>query len=251
MGYGHGTSSRTVRIQKVRKKMPAFTNFTNAPTNLTPKRFMGILDAYGSIAKSCRFIVVIKPTGRLSRTLTPLVEDLAYLCEVAEMPARGFETISNLRYYGPKFALPLNTSYANEGGLTLSFLCRSGTPERLFFDNWMSMINPTDTYDFHYRDDYAAEIDVYQYAEFEETKKSKKSVPQYCITFMDAWPSMVDKQPLTMNDEQIQNLYVQFSYSKWLRKGVDPVRSQLNSAGYNFNLVEGASNTRENRNTWK
>jgi hypothetical protein len=78
------------------------------------------------------------------------MRELPYLCEVAEIPRRGFMNM-DVRYYGPNEKLPFLTQYED---MNLTFLCRNKSYERQFFDDWMSIINPTNTFDFNYRESY-------------------------------------------------------------------------------------------------
>jgi hypothetical protein len=143
---------------------------------------------------------------------------LVYLCEVAEFPGRGFINIDNLRYYGPSFKMPVQSSYED---ITLTFLCRSQGLERQFFDDWMDMINPVTNFNFAYRDDYACQIDIFQFSEY-ATQAEDESDAVYLFSLQDAWPVLVNPQPVTWADDQFLRLGVTFTYYKWTRPGLDP-----------------------------
>jgi hypothetical protein len=163
--------------------------------------------------------------------------DLTYLCEVAEMPGRGFAFI-DAHYYGPSFKVPIRTEFDD---INLTFLCRTASLERQFFDDWQTIINPPNTYDLNYRDDYRSEIDIFQFGEFGQDGSPEA---QYCITLLDAWPMMVSPQPANWGDDTFQRVIVTFTYSKWVRRGIDPVARGGEPPNFSFNLVTGRQNTR-------
>ena len=201
----------------------------NAPSALDMESFKAVSEDYGSLAKSCRFAVRILPTG-LNNPLKKyydMFRDLIYLCEVAEFPGRGFESIS-YRYYGPEQKQPFQTRYED---INLTFLCRSQSPERELFDDWMDLIHPVNTYDFNYKDDYACQIDIFQFSEY-DTLQYGTSDPEYMFSLKDAWPTLVNPQPVTWADDQFLRLGVTFTYSRWARPGLDPAPTNSANGSY-------------------
>jgi hypothetical protein len=217
---------------------------TDAPQNLTMIDFMGYSSLFGSLAKSNRFIVRISPTGSLLSGVNSLTRDLIYLCSITDMPGRAFN-LQAARYYGPTFAVPFQTVYQS---VDFTFLCRNRSYEREFFDNWMTLINPINTYDFNYRDEYAAEIDIFQFGEaaaqgsndLKSEGGGAATAPEahYKITLQDAYPYDMHPQPMTWADTDFQTIVISFTYMKWVRKGLDPVAGS-GKGGYSYNLVEG------------
>jgi hypothetical protein len=137
-------------------------DFTNKLTNLGMPGALSNMGNNGGLAKSARFAVFITiPTG-LMGTWKNMGRELVYLCEAAELPGRGFMSL-DVRYYGPNQKLPFQTQYEDT---TMTFLCRSESYERQFFDEWMESINPTNTFDFNYRSDYETTIEIMQFAEY-------------------------------------------------------------------------------------
>jgi len=201
----------------------------NAPRALDMESFKAVSEDYGSLAKSCRFAVRILPTGINNplRQYYDMFRDLVYLCEVAEFPGRGFESIS-YRYYGPEQKQPFQTRYED---INLTFLCRSESPERELFDDWMDLVHPITTYDFNYKDDYACQIDIFQFSEY-DTIGYGSSDPEYMFSLKDAWPTLVNPQPVTWADDQFLRLGVTFTYSRWTRGGLDPTPSNSANGSY-------------------
>lgn len=208
----------------------ATISYPNAPANLRLSDFRAITDSYGGPLRSARYAVVIKPQGNLISGYASFTNQLTYLCETADIPGRGFVSIDGIRYYGPTFKLPAYTEYDD---INFTFLCRTESLERQFFDDWMTIINPVNTFDFNYRDDYRSEIDIFQFGEHGIEEAEAK----YSISLIDAWPYMVNAQPVSWSDDQFQRLVVSFTYMKWVRKGIDP--ENRNGEDRSFTLVRG------------
>jgi hypothetical protein len=206
-------------------------NIDNQPENLRMTDFYAYSSAFGSLVKSARFAVRIVPSGTesfLTRLgYKGLMQQFTYLCESAEFPGRGFMSY-DLRYYGPNFKVPYQSEYQETA---MAFLCRAESFERQFFDDWMEVINPTNTYDFSYKDNYKAEIHMFQFSE--ETETGTEPIAKYAWTLHDAFPILVNPQPVTWADDNFQRLAVSFTYSRWSRKNRDPKSGT-------YSLVEGA-----------
>lgn len=196
--------------------------------------FYAYSSAFGSLAKSARFAVRIVPSGvdsLLSRLgYGSLMQQFTYLCEAAEFPGRGFLNY-DMRYYGPNFKVPYKSEYQETA---MTFLCRSESFERQFFDDWMELINPTNTYDFNYKDSYKCEIHMFQFGESAATTERTEPVATYAWTLHDAFPILVNPQPVTWADDNFQRLAISFTYTKWTRKNRDPESRQ-------YRLVNGAT----------
>jgi hypothetical protein len=199
---------------------------TNALTDLSMQAGRSKMGAEGGLAKAARFAVVINlPQWATTNPLLPSQAqgstqwggfngDLVYLCEAAEMPGRGFMSL-DVRYYGPNQKLPFQSQYED---VTLTFLCRSESRERQFFDDWMEVINPTNSFDFSFRSEYETTVEIRQLAEYGTGSAPKET---YRITLFNAYPTNINPQPMTWADDQYQRLAVTFTYVKWARIGLD------------------------------
>ena len=176
-----------------------------------------------SLTRGSRFAVSITPPAAIKSAM--LVPDLHMLCDTAELPGRSFMA-AEVRYYGPSQVLPTNTQYQP---ITLSFLCRSDSRERRFFDDWLDLINPTDTFNYAYPNEYWSQIDVFQYTEYADPSPvgPLASIPLVSMTLtphisyqwsmIKAWPIAVNAQPVNWAEQDVLRLNVTFAYKNWER----------------------------------
>jgi hypothetical protein len=188
-----------------------FKSVAPAPNALDMNTILSKMNEGKGPARSARFVVQINawPLLPLATTLDFVRKDLVYLCEVAEFPGRTFMN-SDIRYYGPSVKFPFQTVYED---VNFTFLCRINSQERQFFDSWLEMINPIDTFDFNYKNEYSTSIDIFQ---LDEEQKAT-----YAITLREAYPIQISPQPVTWADDNFQRLAVTFTYSSWGRNGID------------------------------
>jgi len=212
----------------------ATNQISNSITNLGMDSFLSISDSHNGLAKSCRYATRITPVGNLLAGFGDIMRDLTYLCEATEFPGRGFQTV-DVRYYGPSFKMPFNTQYED---LNMTFLCRAQSFEREFFDDWMWAINRNDTFDFNYKSEYSARIDMFQFSDVPDFEGSENPKAEYYFSIEDAYPILVNAQPVTWADDQFLRLGVTFTYNWWKRPNREPaVRNDEGSAS--FRLVPG------------
>lgn len=178
--------------------------------DLSMGRFRSVLDIGGSLAKACRYIVAVRPPT----SLKTFPRELHYLCEAAELPGRGFSVVQT-RYYGPSQMFPVNSEYQP---ISLTFMCRSDSQERRFFDDWLDTINPVDNFNFEYPENYYSEIEVYQYTEYGAAGTAMPTPNiSYQWRLMKAWPTLVSPQPVNWAESDYLRLQVSFAYKYWDR----------------------------------
>lgn len=189
-----------------------------APSETDIQYFLSNSDKYGTFLKSSRFIVRIMPIGgAVAGLINGYNRDLMYLCEAAEMPGRSF-MLAEQRYYGPSHKIPFQSSYDD---INLTFICRSESRERRLFDDWMAIINPPSNFDFEFRDNYRANIEVFQYSDLMISVDNPNPEPIYSFTLRDAYPTSIAAQSVTWADPEFLRMTVTFTYHFWIRKGMD------------------------------
>jgi hypothetical protein len=209
----------------------------NPPTHLSMYDFQSKIREVGSgkiggLAKQCRFAARILPQGAgnllTGMNIVPgILQDMVYLCEATQFPGRGFMTNEN-RYYGPSFQIPHQTSYEP---IDMTFICRNRSLERQFFDDWMEKINPTNNFDFAYKNQYWAQITVFQLSDVAKpfsvptqtnpNPEPPAPVPLYAWTIVEAFPTQIQAQAVDWAQQDILRLTVTFAYRYWYRDGKD------------------------------
>lgn len=191
---------------------------TNSPSALTVQNFRSELDRYGQVAKGARFAVRIIPQGSdnllMGLSYSNQIPYLLYVCDAAEFPGRGFN-VTTTRYYGPEINVPNTVMYGPTFGL--SFICRNGSLERQFFDDWMDVINPVSTYNYNYPKQYYCAIEVYQFSEIANQNLGHQ--PVYSWRYLNCWPNAVSPQQVTWADDNILRLGVTMTFKYWNRPG--------------------------------
>jgi hypothetical protein len=209
----------------------ASIEISNPPSHLGMDNFLSFSDIHDGLAKSCRFAVRITGVGKYLTEYNGIMRDLTYLCEATEFPGRGLQTV-DVRYYGPSFKMPFQTQYED---LNMTFLCTTESLEREFFDDWMTIINPINSFDFNYRTDYKAKIEIFQLSDISDDGENPRA--EYLYIIEDAYPVLVNPQPITWADDQFLRLGVTFTYRGWRRPG-DP-ESRGGNANASFQLSPG------------
>jgi hypothetical protein len=188
----------------------------NPPTQLDMNKFWATMDGNDGIVSAARFIVRLTPVNGigtnnwlLQNGFSAIMNDLTYLCDSAELPGRAFDTFS-YRYYGPTHQVPFVTHYED---IDLTFICRQNMRERAFFDDWMELINPTNSYDFNYKDDYSCNITIFQLGEGNSSDENA-TYPEanYAYTVKKAYPIIVNSAPMTWADQNILRVAVKFTH---------------------------------------
>ena len=236
---------------------------SNPPQRLTMNNIRSVMGdpRHKGLAKTARFLVRISPEGNpenhlLRGAMGPngILEDLQYLCESSEFPSKGFMN-ADVRFYGPNEKFPFQTQFDD---ITMTFLCRSEFYEREFFDDWMYLINPSQSFNFNYRQEYSCKIELFQLAEYSLNEvglspgegggtnaPTPTEAPKatYKFTLHEAWPINISPMPLVWSDDNFQRMAVTFTFFKWTREGEPQPRSGEQERGPNF-LVQPEAPTR-------
>lgn len=154
------------------------------------------------LAKSNKFMIEIVPPDALKQR-TDTFKELSYMCEQVEFPGRTVNT-TDARIYGPTFKMPNISQYQE---INITVLCDKYLREKRIFDEWMSLINPTDTFDFRYRKDYSTSVKVYQY--------SDDGDQTYAVELYMAYPIAVAPLQANHNDDQFHKVQVTLCYWFW------------------------------------
>jgi hypothetical protein len=163
------------------------------------------------LARTNRFRVIF--TTPLAGGESEDYRQISLNCESAEIPGRDLTTTES-RIYGPTFKTPYMTSYND---ISFTFLCDAALVEKRVFDEWMSMINPKDTFDFEYRDSYTTTVVIEQL--------SDNQVTTYSCKLIEAYPVQVNAMPVNWADDNYQRVTVTMTYRYWTEG--DATREEL------------------------
>ena len=182
------------------------------------------------VARPNRFDVMIPIPVQLM-AYYGTAKNLIFRCETAELPSVTYETFDQ-KIYGPTEKYPHQKNY-NES--TFTFMVSDDMSEKVFFDAWMELINPSSTYDFPYKMDYVTEITVNQY--------DVKGNISYSISLDDAFPISVNQLDLDWSHvDGYHKLSVVFVYKTWSNKSVTDLGLGLLTQGLSSltTLAQGA-----------
>lgn len=139
--------------------------------------------------------------------LLPVVDtarSLSLRCESTEMPGRTFQTTERKIGSTPTQYFPYQSSYNQ---LTATFIVGGDMKEKLFFDLWMELINPTTDFNFKYKKDYVSDIAINQY--------DLRNELTYRAVLLDAFPVSVNQLDLDWSSDGYHKLTVVFAYNNW------------------------------------
>ena len=168
------------------------------------------------IAKPSRFDVYIFPprpiiAAAAGNGINELASMLSLRCEISQLPGRTFGTIDQKFGTNP---IEKHISSSTYSDIAMTFIVSDHMLERNFFDAWMELAHPTNTFDFPYKDEYVSVMFVNQYDVYNQQS--------YSIQLNDVFPISIDAMDLNWNTDEFHKLTVTFAYTYW--KLVDKVQ---------------------------
>ena len=172
-------------------------------------------------AKPSRFDVTIPIPLSLGFYITN-ARNLTMRCENAQLPGRTFETLDKKMGSAPTEKFPYHTNYQEA---TFTFIVSGDMNEKIFFDAWMELINPTTDFNFQYKSNYAVDISVNQYNE--------TNTLTYAAALQEAFPVAVNQLDLDWTADGYHKLAVTFIYKQWNNITVSSLIQNLKSGALN------------------
>jgi hypothetical protein len=167
------------------------------------------------VARPSRFDVTIPIPLQLA-TFIGTARNLTYRCENAQLPGRTFETTTKKLGSAPVEYFPYHTNYQQA---TLEFIVSDDMSEKLFFDAWMELINPTTDFNFQYKASYAVDITINQY--------NVSNQLTYAGVLQEAFPIDVNQLDLDWSTDSYHKLSVVFAYRQWQNNTVSSFINNL------------------------
>jgi len=137
-------------------------------------------------------------------------------CEMAQLPSRTFATTEQKYGSNPIEKYPYQPQYND---LELTFIVSDDMSEKIFFDSWLELINPSYTFNFKYKGDYAVNMQVNQY--------DVTNNLSYSINLIDAYPVSVNQLDLDWSSTEHHKLTVVFAYTYWQNNSIQAIGSSL------------------------
>lgn len=155
-------------------------------------------------ARPARFDVFIPVPIKLAQQFGFVARNLLFRCEQSELPGRSFGTLDR-KTYGPPEKQPYLTNYSE---VTCSFIVSDDMSEKLFFDSWLELIQPKETFNFAYKTEYAVGMQINQY--------SVDNQLSYSVLLREAFPISINQLDLDWSNENSHHkLMVVFAYYTW------------------------------------
>jgi hypothetical protein len=183
------------------------------------------------LARPSRFDVQINAPLALVPYLGD-VRRLIYRCESAQLPGRTFATAEQKIGSNPVEKFPYLTTYND---MDLTFIVDDDMKQKVFFDQWLELINPSLNFNYQYKQNYATIITVNQY---DVTNKLSYSVDLY-----DAYPISINQLDLDWSSDGYHKLAVTFAYTRWQNNSVQNLVQNILQQGLStvVNDVFGSS----------
>ncbi len=148
-----------------------------------------------------------------------IAKQITFRCEAAQLPSITLGTIDR-KIYGPIEKQPYMTSF-NDAMFVMNV--SDDMAEKYFFDAWIQLINPNDSYNIRYKADYAVPVTINQY--------DNQGNLSYSVTLNDAFPISVNQLDLDWSNETMfHKMYVDFAYHNWTQNGIQAIVDQAINA---------------------
>lgn len=171
------------------------------------------------LARPARFDVTIPIPLSLAFYISS-ARNLTYRCETAQLPGRTFETTPKKMGSAPTEYFPYHTNYQQSA---MTFIVSDDMNEKIFFDAWMELINPTTDFNFQYKSNYAVDISVNQY--------DVGGNLTYSGVLQEAFPVDVNQLDMDWATDAYHKLAVVFVYKQWNNNTVSGLMNDLKTTG--------------------
>lgn len=195
------------------------------PTEFSVDNFLANIKAQG-LSRSSRFKVLFNfnttnPNSNIKKMIgienNQINPFLNLMCEAAEFPGRTIDTVDAV-VYGPAYRMATGSTYQE---VTLTLLCDQALNQKRVFDEWMDYINPRETFDLNYRDNYACSTQIIQYTDTGEQA--------YGAELIESYPTSVASLTSSWSDDQFHKVQVTFCYRYWKPIDIKPKTIQSKS----------------------
>jgi hypothetical protein len=167
------------------------------------------------LARPSRFDVVIATPLILAPYITD-ARNLTYRCESAQLPGRTFATTEQKIGSNPVERYPYLTTFND---IDLTFIVDDDMKQKNYFDLWLELINPSYSYNYQYKSNYATVITINQY--------DVTNNLTYTVDLFDAYPISVNQLDLDWSADGHHKQVVTFAYTRWQNNSLQGLGQQL------------------------
>jgi len=167
------------------------------------------------LARPSRFDVTI-PIPIVLLPFRNTARQLSLRCETAQLPSSTLSTTEQRIGSNPVERYPYQSTYND---LELTFIVSDDMSEKVFFDSWLELINPSYNFNFKYKSDYSVTMQVNQY----DVTNNKS----YAINLIEAYPIAVNQLDLDWSSTEHHKLTVVFAYTYWQNNSLQSIGSSL------------------------
>jgi hypothetical protein len=171
------------------------------------------------VARPSRFDVTVPIPLSLATYITT-ARNLTFRCESAQLPGRSFETTLKKMGSAPVEKFPYATNYQET---TMTFIVSDDMNEKIFFDSWMELMNPSTNFNYQYKSNYAVDISVNQY--------DVQGNLTYAGVLQEAFPLDVNQLDLDWSSDGYHKLAVVFCYKQWNNQTVSSLTRNILTTG--------------------
>lgn len=174
------------------------------------------------LARPNKFDVFIPIPYTLLPYYNGSIKELSLRCESTAFPSRALATVDKKIGSVPVQRFPYLSMYPD---ITMTFIVDGDMTEKLFFDAWLELINPSSNFNFKYKKDYCTDIVIRQY--------DMSNNLTYNVMLVDAFPIDVNQLDVDWSNDGYHKLTVVFAYTYW-------TNTELTNIGKNI-LTQGLS----------
>lgn len=160
--------------------------------------------AYTDLARTNRFDVLINAPERLRKYFNDMPRILSLRCEIAQLPIRNISVVEQKFGNNP---VEKHANMTNYSDMELTFIVSENMQEKYFFDTWLELVSPTETFNPEYKDVYTAPITITQY--------DLRNRVSYAVELVDAFPISTSQLDLSWDNDSTHKLTVNFAYTYW------------------------------------
>ena len=161
-----------------------------------------------------------RPNKYLVKILNPPIgreRYIEYMAESVSFPGQNLRASTDLLRYGPQREVAHAMTY---GPFSITFMCSTGMPEKLWFESWQAEMVNKDTWEAKFYDSYVANVEL--------VALDRNEQDSYTCNVYEAFPKTINAQEFSYGATgSYQTVTVEFSYRWWDAVGTPPAQTPV------------------------